>query len=146
MREVSNFFITAWKCYWTLVSFHTQIKFFNRVFSDTWPASMQLYWDKKKNFYIRKEFNSHRIFLVHQHGRRFVVLEHQYRRRDVMWKRCIRLPEINHNSFRLKQLIRREHDLRVWTDLFFHKKPLAFIEKIIWGTPAIILEGNAAPV
>ena len=25
------------------------------------------------------------------------------------------------------------------------KKPLAFIEKIILGTPAIILEGNAAP-
>ena len=36
-----------------------------------------------------KEFNSPRIFLVHQHGRRFIVLEHQYGRRDVMWKRSI---------------------------------------------------------
>ena len=43
----------------------------------------------KENVYIRKEFNSQRIFSVHQHGRRFVVLEHQYGRRDVMWKRSI---------------------------------------------------------
>ena len=39
----------------------------------------------KERFYIRKEFNSHRVVLVHQHGRRFIVLEHQYGRRDVMW-------------------------------------------------------------
>ena len=38
---------------------------------------------------MRKEFNSQRIFLVHQHGRRFIVLEQQYGRRDVMWKRSI---------------------------------------------------------
>ena len=38
---------------------------------------------------MRKELNSQRIFLVHQHGRRFIVLEHQYGRRDVMWKRFI---------------------------------------------------------
>ena len=36
---------------------------------------------------MRKEFNSQRIFLVHQHGRRFIVSEHQYGHRDVMWKR-----------------------------------------------------------
>ena len=33
--------------------------------------------------YIRKESNSHRIALVHQHGRHFIVLENQYGRRDV---------------------------------------------------------------
>ena len=38
----------------------------------------------KENFYIRKEFNSHRIGLGHQHGRRFIVLVHQCGRRDVM--------------------------------------------------------------
>ena len=38
---------------------------------------------------MRKEFNSRRILSVHQHGRRFIVLEHQYGRRDVMWKRSI---------------------------------------------------------
>ena len=32
----------------------------------------------KESVYIRKEFNSQRIGLEHQHGRR-----------DVMWKRCI---------------------------------------------------------
>ena len=43
----------------------------------------------KESFYTRKEFNSHRIGLVHQNGRRFIVLVHQYGRRDVMWKRSI---------------------------------------------------------
>ena len=38
----------------------------------------------KEFFYIRKESNSHRICLEHQHGRRFIVLENQYGRRDVM--------------------------------------------------------------
>ena len=43
---------------------------------------------------MRKEFNSHRISLEHQHGRRFIVLENQYGRRDVMWKRSIHYPSI----------------------------------------------------
>ena len=43
--------------------------------------------EQKKVFYIRKEFNSHRIALVHQYGRHFIVLEHQYGRRDVIWIR-----------------------------------------------------------
>ena len=38
----------------------------------------------KENVYIRKEFNSHRTGLGHQHGRRFIVWGHQYGRRDVM--------------------------------------------------------------
>ena len=38
----------------------------------------------KESVYIRKEFNSHRTGLVHQQGCRFIVLEHQYGRRDVM--------------------------------------------------------------
>ena len=54
-----------------------------RAFSLTWPASMQIYWNKK-SFCIRKKFNSHRICLGHQHGRCFIVLGHQYGRRDVM--------------------------------------------------------------
>ena len=32
----------------------------------------------KGSVYIRKEFNSHRIGLENQHGRRLIVLEHQY--------------------------------------------------------------------
>ena len=31
----------------------------------------------KESVCIRKEFNSHRIGLEHQHGRRFIVLGHQ---------------------------------------------------------------------
>ena len=54
-----------------------------RVFSLTWPASMQMY-GTKESVCIRKEFNSHRTGLAHQHGRRFIVLGQQYGRRDVM--------------------------------------------------------------
>ena len=39
--------------------------------------------------YIRKEFNSLKVVLVHQHGRPFIVLEHQYDRWDAKWKRSI---------------------------------------------------------
>ena len=38
----------------------------------------------KESVCIRKDFNSHRIGLGHQHGRRFIVLGNQYGRRDVM--------------------------------------------------------------
>ena len=50
-----------------------------------WPP-----WRHVKTLY-RKEFNSHRTGLKHQHGRRFIVLELQNGRRDVMWKRSIEL-------------------------------------------------------
>ena len=55
----------------------------NRAFSLTWSASMQIYW-KKESVCLRKEFNSHKTGLEHQDGRRFIVLGHQYGRRDVM--------------------------------------------------------------
>ena len=55
----------------------------HKAFSLTWPASMQIYLNKRKRFH-KKEFNSHRIGLGHQHGRRFIVFGHQYGRRDVM--------------------------------------------------------------
>ena len=45
--------------------------------------------EQKKAIYMRKELNSQRIVLVHQHGRSFTVLEHQFGRLDVMWKRSI---------------------------------------------------------
>ena len=38
----------------------------------------------KESVYVRKEFDSYRIGLEHQHGRRFSVWEHEYGRRDVM--------------------------------------------------------------
>ena len=40
----------------------------------------------KESVYIRKDYNSHRIVLEVQHGRRFIVLEIQYGRDDVMRK------------------------------------------------------------
>ena len=38
----------------------------------------------KESICIRKEYNSQRIGLGHQHGRRFIVLGQQYGLRDVM--------------------------------------------------------------
>ena len=43
----------------------------------------------KESVSIRKEFNSHRIGLGHQHGRLFIDFGHQYGRRDVMWKHAV---------------------------------------------------------
>ena len=38
---------------------------------------------------MRKELNSYRVVLVHQHGRGFNVLGRQYGRHDVMWIRFL---------------------------------------------------------
>ena len=38
----------------------------------------------KESVYKRKEFNSHGTGLGHKHGRRFIVLGHQYGRHEVM--------------------------------------------------------------
>ena len=55
-----------------------------RAFSLTWPVSMQIYCYKRKRVFIRKDFNSHRTGLGHQHGHRFIVLGYKYGCRDVM--------------------------------------------------------------
>ena len=40
---------------------------------------------------IRKEFNTHIIFLVHQRDRRFIVCTPQYGHRDITCKRSIQI-------------------------------------------------------
>ena len=45
----------------------------------------------KESVCIRKEFNSNRIGLGHQHGCHFIVLRHQYGSHDIMWKHSILL-------------------------------------------------------
>ena len=67
----------------SVASFHDRCKVACRAFSLTWLASMLIYWNKRKHLRA-KELNSQRIFLVHQHGCRFIVLKHHYGRRDVM--------------------------------------------------------------
>ena len=49
------------------------------------------YWfnETKESICIKIEFNSQKVSLVHQYGRRSFVLVHQHGRRDVMWKRSI---------------------------------------------------------
>jgi len=56
-----------------------------------------------ESVYIRKELNSYRIGLVHQHGRRF-VLEHQYRCHDVT---CIRSIQ----DWRIKERLNKKETL-----------------------------------
>ena len=48
---------------------------------------MQIYW-QKESFYIKEKSSTPRG-LGHQHGRHFIVLVHQYDRRDVMSKRSV---------------------------------------------------------
>ena len=50
---------------------------------------MQIYCNKKI-LYTTKEFNSDKIGLEHQHGRRFIVFGYQYGWCDVMWKHSMR--------------------------------------------------------
>ena len=59
----------------------------NTAFSLTRLAFTQIYWNKWKHLH-QKRLHSHRIGLVHQRGRRFILSEHQYDR-CVMWKRSI---------------------------------------------------------
>ena len=58
------------------------------------------YIGTKESVCIRKEFNSCRIGLGHQHGRRFIVFGHQHGRRDVMWKHSILIQRISFWSMR----------------------------------------------
>ena len=57
----------------------------------------------KESVYIRKEFNSHRTGLEHQHGCRFIVLGHKYGRHDVMWK------HIREVQQQLRRRLRKRH-------------------------------------
>ena len=57
----------------------------------------------KESVYIRKEFNSHRTGLGHQHGCRFIVLGHKYGRHDVMWKHIRELQQ------QLRRRLRKRH-------------------------------------
>ena len=46
-------------------------------------------WEQKEIVDIKKEPNSHRICLEHQHGHHVIVLEHHYGHCDIMSKRPI---------------------------------------------------------
>ena len=65
----------------------------------------------KESVCIRKEFNSQRIGLGHQHGRCFIVLGNQYGHRDVMLKHSI-----TSNSTRLIRTLSMPPSESVLTD------------------------------
>ena len=51
---------------------------------------MQIYWNKKKAFALEKSSTPTGLVFGHPHGQRFMVLGHQYGRRDVMRKHSIK--------------------------------------------------------
>ena len=61
----------------------------NKAFSPTWPAAVQIYWIKRQLLHETKVGSTptYRTHVEHQHGRRFINLNHQYGGRGVMWKR-----------------------------------------------------------
>ena len=54
-----------------------------RTFSLVWPVVMQIYCNKSK-FIHNEKVQLPEDFLRHQYGRYFIVLGHQYGRRDVL--------------------------------------------------------------
>ena len=60
----------------------------NRAFSLTWPASMQIYWDKRKHLH-KKRVQLPKDFFGTPTWPPFHCFGHQYGRLDVMWKRSI---------------------------------------------------------
>ena len=57
----------------------------NWAFSLTRANQLYKCIETEEGYYRRKRFHSPTIGLEHQHGRRFIVLGHQYGRRDVMY-------------------------------------------------------------
>ena len=76
-RYLSSFFYIPWYIHCLIECFHSR------------GQHLCKFIGTKESVCIRKEFNSHRTRLGHQHGRRFIVLGHQHGRRDVMWKHSI---------------------------------------------------------
>ena len=57
-----------------------------RALSLTWPAALQIHWNKE-NVHSRKISYRKKTSSVHYYGRCIIVLEHQYGRRNVMCER-----------------------------------------------------------
>ena len=51
-----------------------------------WPASMLIYWNKRKFLHKERVQFPLRVVLVHQHGRRFVVLDRKRQTSDSSWE------------------------------------------------------------
>ena len=61
-----------------MMNFVLKIRY-DRAFSLTWSAVVQIYWNQRNVFHKKKDPS-----LEHQHGRRLIVLVHQYGGRNVM--------------------------------------------------------------
>ena len=89
-RYLSSFFYIPWYIHCLIECFHSR------------GQHLCKFIGTKESVCIRKEFNSHRTRLGHQHGRRFIVLGHQHGRRDVMWKHSIHLIVFSFFHMRLR--------------------------------------------
>ena len=78
------------------------------AFSLTWPQHQCKFTEPKESIWI-KEFNDNRTSLEHQQGRRFIVLEHQYGRRDENALLVQSLTFVSLESKRLRKLLCRKN-------------------------------------
>ena len=86
--------LVMWSGQWWQVAGQTSITALSessglhyRAFSLTWPASMLIYWNRRKHLHDKRVQLPEGFLGTPTYGHRFIGLEHQYGRRDVMWKR-----------------------------------------------------------
>ena len=101
----------------------------NGAFSLTWPTSMQMYWNKRKRLHKKKEFNVHRI-----------GLEHQYGRRDVMWKHSIAMLVARFSYHpRIKSVLQQISLLQVAESCCRSRKLFYFLQENLYNLRAFYL-------
>ena len=117
----------------------------NKAFSLTWAASVQFYWSKRKHLH-EKRVQLPQDWFVTPTFPLFIVLEHQYGRRDVMWKRSILyhcffvlLPHLESFKISTKRTVQHVKSMRLpevghtYNDLM--RLPTNFnCSKIFWET------------
>ena len=96
---------------------------FNLIYSQRFRSRGQrlcIFIGTKESVFIRKEFNSHRIGLGHQHGRRFIVLENVTScGNTVFFARCRKWKGSFHNFGRKRE--KKVYSIQVGT--FDNKNP-----------------------
>ena len=78
------------------------------VFSLTWPASMQIYWHKRKPLH-KKRVQLPQDWIEHQHRRRFIV----FGRHDVMRKHTIKRGKYSEILFNVNEEVLTRTDKEI---------------------------------
>ena len=95
-----------------------------RVFSLTWPASMQIYWNKRNRLH-KKRVQLPQDWFGHQHGRLFFVLGHHMNVAAVTSREVLITYGLCYNA------VIRSNPLAMRTNYFFPPPPLALSSFLI---------------